>query len=134
MESIRTPYGFGIRTALPYEQAVDRATELLREEGFGVLTRIDVKQTLKEKLGVDFQRYVILGVCNPPLAHRALQAELNIGLLLPCNVVVYEDKDGSSVAFMDPATAMELAGNQALGPIAAEARARLLRVQEKLSG
>ena len=128
-----TPYGFGTKTALPYEQAVQRTTELLKEEGFGVLTQIDVKQTLKEKLGVDFCRYVILGACNPPLAHRAFQAELQIGLLLPCNVVVYEDDGGSAVAFMDPAVALGVVGNDALEPIAEEARGRLLRVREKLA-
>jgi uncharacterized protein (DUF302 family) len=128
-----TPYGFGVKTVLPYEQAVQRTTELLKEEGFGVLTQIDVKQTLKQKLGVDFRRYVILGACNPPLAHRAFQAELQIGLLLPCNVVVYEDDGGSAVAFMDPAVALGVVGNDALKPIAEEARARLLRVREKLA-
>jgi uncharacterized protein (DUF302 family) len=133
MDVNATPYGFGVKTALPYEQAVQRTTELLKEEGFGVLTRIDVKQTLKEKLGVDFRRYVILGACNPPLAHRAFQAELQIGLLLPCNVVVYEDDGSSTVAFMDPAVALGVVGNDALEPIAEEARGRLLRVREKLA-
>ena len=134
MEAITTPYGFGVKVALPYEQAVQRTTELLKEEGFGILTRIDVRQTLKEKLGVEFRRYVILGACNPPLAHRAFQVELNIGLLLPCNVAVYEDEDGSVVAFMDPASAMGFVGNDALKPVGEEARTRLLRVQQKLAG
>jgi uncharacterized protein (DUF302 family) len=134
VEPIETPYGFGVKTPLPYEQAVQRTTQLLKEEGFGVLTSIDVQQTLKEKLGAEFRRYVILGACNPQLAHRAFQAELNIGLLLPCNVAVYEDGDGSAVTFMDPAAAMGFVGNDALRPIADEARARLLRVREKLSG
>ena len=93
-----------------------------------------MQQTLKEKLGVDFRRYVILGACNPPLAHRAFQAELNIGLLLPCNVAVYEDEGGSVVTFVDPAAAMGFVGNDALTPVAEEARARLLRVQQKLAG
>jgi uncharacterized protein (DUF302 family) len=134
METIRTPYGFGVKLTLPYEEAVQRTIELLKEEGFGVLTSIDVKQTLKEKLGADFRRYVILGACNPPLAHRAFQAELNIGLLLPCNVAVYEDEGGSVVTFMDPAAAMGFVGNDALKPIAEEARTRLLRVQQRLAG
>jgi uncharacterized protein (DUF302 family) len=134
MEAIKTPYGFGVKVTLPYEQAVQRTTELLKEEGFGVLTRIDVQQTLKEKLGAEFRRYVILGACNPPLAHRAFQVELNIGLLLPCNVAVYEDEGGSVVAFMDPAAAMGFVGNDALQPIAEEARTRLLRVRQKLAG
>ena len=132
MDSIETPYGFGVKLDLPFEQAVQRTTELLKEEGFGVLTHIDVKQTLKEKLGADFRRYVILGACNPPLAHRAFQAELLIGLLLPCNVAVYEDGAGSVAAFMDPGVALGIVGNEALVPIAAEARARLKRVQERL--
>ena len=134
MAAITTPYGFGAMVTLAYDAAVQRTTELLKEEGFGVLTRIDVKQTLKEKLGVDSRRYVILGACNPPLAHRAFQVELNIGLLLPCNVAVYEDEGGSVVAFMDPAAAMGFVGNDALQPIAEEARTRLLRVQQKLAG
>jgi uncharacterized protein (DUF302 family) len=134
MEAIKTPYGFGVKVTLSYEEAVRRTTELLKEEGFGVLTRIDVQQTLKEKLGADFRRYVILGACNPPLAYRAFQTELNIGLLLPCNVAVYEDGPGSVVAFMDPAAAMGFVGNDAVKPIAEEARARLLRVQQKLAG
>ena len=128
-----TAYGFQVKMAQPYEQAVQRTTELLKEEGFGVLTQIDVKQTLKEKLGVDFRRYLILGACNPPLAHRAFQAELQIGLLLPCNVVVYEDDGGSVVAFVDPAAALGVVCNAALKPIAEEVRARLLRVREKLA-
>jgi uncharacterized protein (DUF302 family) len=134
VEAIETPYGFGVKVALPYEQAVLRTTELLKEEGFGVLTRIDVQQTLQEKLGVGFRRYVILGACNPPLAYRAFQAELNIGLLLPCNVAVYEDEGGSVVTFMDPAAAMGFVGNPALVPVAEEARARLLRVRQRIAG
>jgi len=133
MDEMTMSYGFGTKTALPYERAVERTTALLKDEGFGVLTEIDVKKTLKEKLGVDFRRYVILGVCNPPLAHRAFQAELPIGLLLPCNVVVYEEDGGSVVAFMDPAAALGMVGNDALAPIAAEARARLARVRDRLA-
>jgi uncharacterized protein (DUF302 family) len=134
MEPITTPYGFGAKVALDHDAAVQRTTELLKEEGFGVLTRIDVQQTLREKLGVEFRRYIILGACNPPLAHRAFQAELNIGLLLPCNVAVYEDEGGSVVTFMDPAAGMGFVGNDELTPIAGEARARLLRVRDKLAG
>ena len=134
MEELTTPYGFGVRLALSCDEAVRKTTERLQEEGFGVLTRIDVKETLREKLGVDFRRYVILGACNPPLAHRAFQAELDIGLLLPCNVAVYEDAGGSVVTFMDPAAALGFVGNPALAPIATEARERLLRVRQKLAG
>ena len=134
MSAITTPYGFGVTVALPYEAALQRTTELLKEEGFGILSRIDVQQTLKEKLGVEFRRYVILGACNPPLAHRALQTELNIGLLLPCNVVVYEEQEGSVVAFMDPGAALGVTGNEGLRPVAQEARTRLQRVQARLAG
>jgi len=134
MEIITTPYGFGVKVALSHDDAVQRTTELLKEEGFGILTRIDVQQTLREKLGVEFRRYVILGACNPPLAHRAFQAELDIGLLLPCNVAVYEDGAGAAVTFIDPAAAMGFVGNDALVPVAAEARARLLRVRDRLAG
>ena len=94
----------GIRATLnlPYEQAVQKTTDALKAEGFGVLTQIDVKATLKQKINADFRRYVILGACNPALAHRALSANLNVGLLLPCNVTVYEEGDGSVVTAVDP--------------------------------
>lgn len=127
-----TPYGFGTRVALPYHQAIERTRVLLKEEGFGVLTEIDVRKTMKEKLGAEFRRYVILGACNPPLAHRALAAELEIGLLLPCNVIVYEADGGSVVSVLDPSAALGIVGNDALGPIAQEARARLERVVSRL--
>ena len=129
-----TRYGFSTSVRLPYEQAVARAREELAKEGFGVLTEIDVAATLKKKLDVDFRPYVILGACNPPLAHRALTAERDIGLLLPCNVIVYQsDEPGMSVvAAMDPVAAMELAGNDAIRPIAEEASARLHRALHAL--
>ena len=122
-------YGFSVTTALPYADAVERTREELAKEGFGVLTEIDVAATLKKKLGVDFRPYLILGACNPPLAHQALTVELSIGLLLPCNVVVYAaDEPGRSVvAAMDPEAAMELAGNPAVIPVAHDAAARLHR-------
>src|SRR5690606_15152340 len=97
----------------------------LKAEGFGVLTEIDVKATMKEKLGVDFRRYDIIGACNPPLAHRALQSDLDVGLLLPCNVIMYEDEDGCVVAAVDPEEMMRSAGSPALAPVAAEAKAKL---------
>ena len=127
-------YGFSVDTALPVEEAEVRVRELLRDEGFGVLTEIDVRSTLRDKLGVDFKPYKILGACNPPLAHRALQAEPGIGLLLPCNVVVEAGPAGGSrVSFLDPKTALRLVGNPVLEPIAADAADRLGRVAARLS-
>jgi len=127
-------YGFGIDSPLPVEEAEARIRELLQEEGFGVLTEIDVRSTLREKLGVDFRPYRILGACNPPLAHRALEAEAGIGLLLPCNVVVEAGPAGGSrVSFLDPQTALGLVGNPRLEPIAADAARRLRRVAARLS-
>ena len=125
-----TPYGIGTTVPLEYAVAVERTKEALAAEGFGVLSEIDVAATLKKKLDVDFRPYVILGACNPPLAHRALTAERDIGLLLPCNVIVYaDDTPGQSVvAAMDPVQALELAGNEEIRPLAAEVKARLTRV------
>jgi uncharacterized protein (DUF302 family) len=124
-----TRYGFGTTVSLPYEDAVQRTKTALGAEGFGILTEIDVAATLKQKLGVDFRPYVILGACNPPLAHRALSAELDLGLLLPCNVIVYaDDVPGRSVVrAMDPVEALELTGNAAVAPIAAEVKERVTR-------
>lgn len=128
-------YGFSVDSPLPMAQAEARVRELLRAEGFGVLTEIDVKSTLQEKLGIDFRPYKILGACNPPLAHRALEAEPGIGLLLPCNVVVEAGAAGGSrVSFLDPERALGLVGNRDLEPIAADAARRLRRVADKLSG
>jgi uncharacterized protein (DUF302 family) len=120
-------YGITTTVKLPYTDAVERTREALAEVGFGILSEIDVSATLKKKLDVDFRPYVILGACNPPLAHRALTAERDIGLLLPCNVVVYAgDEAGSSVvAAMDPEAALELTGNEAIKPVAKEAKERL---------
>jgi uncharacterized protein (DUF302 family) len=120
---------------LEYKLAIERTKEALANEGFGVLSEIDVAATLKKKLDVDFRPYVILGACNPPLAYRALTAERDIGLLLPCNVVVYaDDNPGRSVvAAMDPVQALELAGNEEIRPLAAEVKARLTRVLEALA-
>jgi uncharacterized protein (DUF302 family) len=121
-----TRYGLRVDLSVPYSVAVARATDALKQEGFGVLTTIDVRQTLKQKLDRDFRPYVILGACNPTLADRALHAELEIGLLLPCNVVVYEREPGtSSVAAMAPLPAMGLVGNPDVAAVAKEADARL---------
>lgn len=124
-----TRYGLGVVVRDGFDRTLTRTVDALKAEGFGILTTIDVQQTLKEKLGVDFRRYVILGACNPPLAHRAFQAELEIGLLLPCNVIVYDRGDGTTtVAAMAPQAALGLVGdNPALAEVAREADARLRR-------
>jgi uncharacterized protein (DUF302 family) len=124
-----TNYGLRVTIPVPYDEAVGRATDALKAEGFGVLTTIDVQQTLKAKLDRDFRKYVILGACNPPLADRALHAELEIGLLLPCNVIVYEDGPQQSVAAaMAPLAALGVVGdNKELEKVAKEADARLRR-------
>ena len=130
----RTAYGFGVKTSLTYAQAVERTKAALKEQGFGVLCEIDVKQTMKEKLNVDFRPYVILGACNPPLAHRALSAELDLGLLLPCNVIVYEEEGGSVVKAMDPEPVLGIVGNPDLAIIASEVKARLEKVIKQVAG
>ncbi len=124
-----TRYGLRIELPIAYDEAVERATDALKAEGFGVLTTIDVKQTVRQKLDKDFRRYVILGACNPPLAHRALTAELEIGLMLPCNVIVYETNPGESVdAAMAPLSALGVVGdNPDLSAVAHEADQRLRR-------
>jgi uncharacterized protein (DUF302 family) len=129
----QTTYGFGIDVDLPYEQAIEQAKAALKAEGFGVLTEIDVKQTLKDKIDVDFEPYIILGACNPQLAYRALQAEQEIGLLLPCNVIVHRAGEGRSrVAVMDPNAALGLVDNDAVAEVAADARERLVRALNAL--
>jgi uncharacterized protein (DUF302 family) len=131
-----TRYGISTVVPLTFDQASVRVREALAREGFGILTEIDVAGTLRKKLDVDFRPYIILGACNPPLAHRALQAELEIGMLLPCNVVVYEaDQPGHTiVAALDPVEALSLSGNAAVQPIATEVRARLQRALASLEG
>ena len=120
---------------LPYERAVELTREALAAEGFGVLSEIDVSATLKKKLGADFRPYVILGACNPALAHQALSAERDIGVLLPCNVVVYAaDEPGRSVvAAVDPEVSLARVGNEALRPLAVDVRTRLARVLDALT-
>lgn len=129
-EPTAVDYGMRTHLDLPYEKAIDVVTAALKTEGFGVLTQIDVKTTLKQKLDVEFRRYIILGACNPPLAHRAFMAELEIGLLLPCNVIVYEDDqgDGSVVYIVDPVAMLGVGLNPSLSAIGEEASARLRRV------
>lgn len=125
-----TRYGIGTTVNMSYTEAVERTRAALAAEGFGILTEIDIAATLKKKLDVEFRPYVILGACNPPLAFRALSAERDIGLLLPCNVVVYAaDEPGRSViTAMDPVEALQLTGNTDIRSIAEEVRARLERV------
>jgi uncharacterized protein (DUF302 family) len=118
-------YGFTRTVNLPYEAAVQRVTEELRKQGFGVLTTIDVKETLKQKLNVEFTKYMILGACNPPLAHRALEVEMNIGLLLPCNVIVYEKEGKTVVGAFDPLMMVPLVGKKEMETIAADVKQRL---------
>jgi uncharacterized protein (DUF302 family) len=126
-------YGFEITLSGDFAGVIDRVTAELKKEGFGVLADIDVQATLKQRLGVDGLPYRILGACNPPLAHRALSAEPNIGLLLPCNVVVRQQSDGSMVvAFMDPAAVLGLVRRQELESLGQEVKARLERVRDAL--
>jgi uncharacterized protein (DUF302 family) len=125
--------GIRIRLNLPYEQAVQKTTEALKAEGFGVLTEIDVKATLKQKLDADFRRYVILGACNPSLAHRALSANLDVGLLLPCNVTVYEEGGGAVVTAVDPVAVLGvLKDDRVVCEVAEEAKTKLKRAVDSL--
>jgi uncharacterized protein (DUF302 family) len=122
---------FGIRKTLDlgFDEALARIPEALKAEGFGVLTEIDVQATLKKKLDVDFRRYRILGACNPPFAHRALQHSLDVGMLMPCNVIVYETDDGKAlVSAVDPMQTMAAQGDPAIRPLAAEVQEKLRRV------
>ena len=129
----QSSYAIGRSVPLPYEQAVARIRETLQQQGFGVLTEIDVQATLKKKLDVDFKKYVILGACNPPLAYQGFQAEPDIGLLLPCNVVVYEETPTRSrVAVLDPIAQLGISGREDLAPVAQEARSRLERALEQV--
>jgi len=134
MAAQTSTYGIGQQVNLPYSETVERTKEALKAEGFGVLCEIDVQKTLKEKLGADFRPYVILGACNPPLAHQALQAEVDLGLLLPCNVVVYTTDQGTLVKAMDPEPVLGLVGNPVLAPIAREVKTRLQRVIARVAG
>lgn len=136
---LQTParsYGFGTTVAAPYDETVERTRSALKQQGFGILTEIDVKRTMKEKLDAEFRPYVILGACNPPLAHQALSADLGVGLLLPCNVVVYDNQDGTSrVEAMDPEAALGIVGDdRAIAAVAREARTLLRKAVDSLGG
>lgn len=132
----QSKYGFSKTLDLPYKEAVEKARAALKEEGFGVLCEINIKEKLKEKLGVDFRNYLILGACNPPLAYKTLQQEIGIGLLLPCNVVVYEaDEAGKSVvAAIDAKTMLSVveANNATINAVASEVNEKLSRVVAQL--
>lgn len=125
-------YDLTIALDLPYEEAVPAVRAALKEQGFGVLTEIDVRATLREKLGADVEPYVILGACNPPLAHRALEVDRTIGLLLPCNVVVRAEGDHTLVQALDPALMAEVPERAELGPIAEEAGKRIRAALDSL--
>lgn len=117
----------------PFDQAITKVTEELKKEGFGILTEIDVKETFKKKLDVDFRKYRILGACNPTLAHKAIQAESKIGTMLPCNVIVQETEEGQTeISAVDPVASMQAVENDSLKPIAEEVRQKLQRVIEHL--
>lgn len=127
----QTKYGFSRTVEVPFDEAIEKTRAALKEEGFGILSEIDIKEKLKEKLGVDFRRYTILGACNPPLAYKTLQEEINIGLLLPCNVIVYEAEEvgKSVVAAVDARAMLSVVGKRpALDAVATEVNERLQRV------
>lgn len=127
-QTAKSEYGFSKTVNLSYPDAVEKARAALKDEGFGVLCEIDIKEKLREKLGVDFQNYVILGACNPPLAYETLQREINIGLLLPCNVIVYENDLGTVVSAVDAAKMLSVVGNADLERTAQQVNEKLKRV------
>ena len=128
-----TTYGYLRTVPLSFDEAVQKAEESLKKEGFGVLCSIDIQGKLKEKLGVDFPRYVILGACNPPLAHHALSEEINLGLLLPCNVIVYEGDGRVNVGAVDAVKMLSVVGKEAMEPLATEVNAKLRRAVDNIT-
>ena len=127
------PYGYVRPVAMPFDEAVQNAENALKAEGFGVLCRIDIQAKLKATLGVDFPRYVILGACNPPLAHEALQHEINLGLLLPCNAAIYENEGQVYLGVVDAAKMLSVVGNPGMEPLAQGVNERLRRVVDRLA-
>lgn len=128
-----TPYGTVVATALPFDAALERAKALLKEEGFGVICEIDIAKTLHEKIGKAFRPYRILGACNPTIAYEALETDGQIGLLLPCNVVVQQESQHTIVSVIDPVTLMDVAQNPSLQPFAKDAGTRLSRAIQRLA-
>lgn len=125
-------YGFSKSFDLPFEQTIDKVTDELKKEGFGVLTSIDVKETLKKKINVDFKKYTILGACNPPIAHKALLEEEELGLLLPCNIIVYEKDDKTVVSVFDPMIMTKVIDNEKIVPVAGQVKEKLERVLQSV--
>ncbi len=126
------PYGFSKVLAMPFETVRDMVIEALKKEGFGILTQIDVREKFKEKLGIDFKKYVILGACNPPYAHQAILAEEDIGLLLPCNVILYEKDHETALAIIRPKVAMQMVKNKSLSKLANEVEKKLEKVFDSI--
>jgi len=125
-------YGFTKELNVPFEEVIEVVTEELKKEGFGILTKIDVKEKFKEKIGIDFKKYVILGACNPPSAHRAILAEENIGLMLPCNVIIYEKGNKTVISIIKPTVAMDMINNEKLRQIAAMVETKLKNVFDSI--
>ena len=121
-------YGFSKDLDIPYEKVIELVTEALKKEGFGILTQIDIKEKFKEKLGIDFKKYIILGACQPPNAHQALLAEENIGLMLPCNVIVYEKDNKTVLSIIKPTMAMQMVNNASLKVLAEQIESKLKNV------
>lgn len=135
-QAAQAPSGFGIRRLLNqgYDEVLARVPEALQSEGFGIVTELDMRETLKRKLGIEFRRYKILGACNPPLAHRALEAELEVGLMMPCNVVVYEESSGRTVVCaVDPLQTLARRGGPVLAEVASAVRKKLERALDRLA-
>ena len=125
-------YGFSKSVDLSFEQAIEKVTGELKKEGFGILTSIDVKETLKKKIDVDFKKYTILGACNPPIAHNALLEEEELGLLLPCNIIVYEKGDKTVVSVFDPMVMTRVVDNEKIAPVAEQVKEKLERVLQSV--